>query len=197
MDVGSPPAVLYVRPPPGALMPENLEFKPPPTLYTTMKDKAKSAPLRDNMLAALGSWLILTGCIVFPGTFTSLEKSTTLSNNENIRAVQGVIKNKGLLPFAILFCLIGTYLLLRAWRKMRANCVLAIAELYWPGMYQSVVGLLSAVINVYTAQGGHWSPLAILTVAIVGTYMAISVFGLLFCYFRIRKIKTPGDKVVA
>jgi hypothetical protein len=50
-----------------------------------------------------------------------------------------------------------------------------------PGLLNSVIGLITALINIYTAQNGLWSVTAIVTVVLTGTSAAImGVFSLVF-----------------
>ncbi|EXJ88026.1 hypothetical protein A1O1_04953 [Capronia coronata CBS 617.96] len=82
--------------------------------------QANEAPCRDNILAASFSWLILAGYVVFPGTFTSMGRSTSLDGSKGGKVVKDAIRNVPLAPFAI-FCYVigmyGTFQFWRAWRK--------------------------------------------------------------------------------
>jgi hypothetical protein len=97
-------------------------YKAPPmqTPYMVMSLQANEIPTRCNILAALFSWLILTGYVVFPGTFTSLKNSHTLGNSKGGKIVQDTIQNVPLLPLAVLCCVAGisgTYWLWWTWWK--------------------------------------------------------------------------------
>lgn len=78
------------------------------TPYMVMSVQANESPTRHNILAALSSWLILAGYVVFPGTFTSLKNSHTLGDSEGGKIVQNAIQNVPLLPLAVLCCVAGT-----------------------------------------------------------------------------------------
>lgn len=51
-----------------------------PTRYTQMLLEADEVSRRHNILAALSTWIILAGYIVFPGTFSKLQKNRRLED---------------------------------------------------------------------------------------------------------------------
>jgi hypothetical protein len=67
-----------------------------------------------------------------------------------------------------------------------------------PGLLHSIVGLINTLINVYTAQDGHWSVTAIVTIAIIGLcMMSMSVLTLVYKNWLLEEIKTPRDRELA
>lgn len=100
------------------------------TPYMVMTLQANEAPRRDNLLAALFSWLVLAGYVVFPATFTSAERSGSLSNSRGGKVVQDAIQNVPLLPFASLCYLVGIYGTARFWRKWQNNHVWLLAHIF-------------------------------------------------------------------
>jgi hypothetical protein len=67
-----------------------------------------------------------------------------------------------------------------------------------PGLLHSTVGLINTLVNVYTAQDGHWSVTAKIVVVIVSLCMAsMSVLTLVYKNWLLEKIKTPRDRELA
>ena len=100
------------------------------TPYMVMLLQAREAPMRDNVLAAGFSWMILAGFIFFPGTFTSLENSESLGESKNGKAVQHTVQNISLLPFAVVFCLVGIVGSFWLWWKWSKNYVWLVERIF-------------------------------------------------------------------
>ncbi|EXJ56212.1 uncharacterized protein A1O5_12668 [Cladophialophora psammophila CBS 110553] len=168
------------------------------TPYMVMSLQAIEAPKRDNLLAAVFSWITLAGFIFLPGTFTSLKNSDTLGESKSGQAVQGAVQNIPLLPLAgvcYLVGVIGSYCL---WRRWRRNYIWLVGRIFLPGVSHSVVGLATMLINVYTAQDGYWSVTAKVNIIIIALYLgATSALTLLYNNWLLEKIKTPHDKELA
>lgn len=86
--------------------------------------------MRDKVLAAGFSWMILAGFIFFPGTFTSLENSESLRESKNGKAVQHAVQNIPLLPFAVVFCLVGIVGSCWLWWKWSKNYVWLVERIF-------------------------------------------------------------------
>ena len=66
-----------------------------------------------------------------------------------------------------------------------------------PVLLNSVVGLITVLVNVYTAQGGHWSVTAEVTIVVIGMYAgSMSVLTLVYNWL-LEEIKTPHDRELA
>ncbi|KAJ5875187.1 uncharacterized protein N7473_012534, partial [Penicillium subrubescens] len=80
-----------------------------------------------NLLASGAHWVLLTGYLVIPGTFTSLQKSdtlhNTLSDNEAGEIILKSIQNPPLLALASVFFVVGLALLGRLYYKYRSNYI--------------------------------------------------------------------------
>ncbi|KAH8653974.1 hypothetical protein BGZ60DRAFT_460367 [Tricladium varicosporioides] len=159
--------------------------------------QANDAPIWDNLLAAFFSWLTLAGYVVFPGTFTSLEHSQTLTSSNSGKFIQQTVK-KALLATAGLCCFFGTVGTSWLWYVWRDNAVWLIGHIFLPGLLHSSVGLITTLINIYTAQGGHWSVTAKITVIVIGLCTGnMSVLYLVYNHWILEKMKTPLDREVA
>ncbi|KAH0537622.1 hypothetical protein FGG08_005614 [Glutinoglossum americanum] len=167
------------------------------TPYMVMSLQANETPTRHNILAALFSWLILAGYVVFPGTFTSLKDSDTLGNSKGEKIIQDTIQNVPLLPLAVISCVAGTSGMCWLWWTWRKNYVWLVGQIFFPVLLNSIVGLINILVSVYTAQGGHWSATAKITIIIIGVFVG-SMLVLLLVYNRLlEKIKTPYDRELA
>jgi hypothetical protein len=138
VPVSVPSAARYTRPQPIPGNPKALNqdekyipYKAPTmqTPYMVMSVQANEASTWHNALAAIFSWLILAGYVVFPGTFTSLQNSDSLNNSGRGKFVQYTVKNVPLLPVAGVCCIVGTVGIYRLWRKWWKNYVWLIARI--------------------------------------------------------------------
>ncbi|PSR84389.1 hypothetical protein BD289DRAFT_368674 [Coniella lustricola] len=127
--------------------------------YNQMILDASDASAYYNIAAAALLWIMLAGILVLPGTFTTLQKSDT--------ALQNVIQYIPLLPVAIIFYLSGMIGVLYLWNVFRGNYIWLIQHLFQPGTLNTLTGLVTVIINIYTARNGTWSPTAWATLAIV------------------------------
>lgn len=66
-----------------------------------------------------------------------------------------------------------------------------------PGFTYSLAGLATTFINIYSAQGGHWSVTAWVTIITVGLHLLVTSGQTLWYDWRLEKIKTPHDKALA
>ena len=67
-----------------------------------------------------------------------------------------------------------------------------------PGLLHSLISLITTLINVYTAQGGHWSVNAKITVIVISIYTGnMSVLYLVYNHWVLEKMKTSHDKAFA
>lgn len=60
------------------------------------------------------------------------------------------------------------------WIRYRTNYVWVINHIFLPGCLNSLAGLVSTMVNVYSQQGGHWSVTAWATAAATGGAMLIT-----------------------
>ena len=61
-----------------------------------------------------------------------------------------------------------------------------------PGLLNSVTGLITTLVNVYTAQGGLWSITAVITCVSTGTCLII--FVILYMWYRQLLNKVKAEK---
>ena len=77
------------------------------TSYIIMSLQVNEVPTQHNILAALYSWLILAGYVIFPSTFTFLKNFHTLDSSTGGKIVQDMVQNVPLLLLAALCCIVG------------------------------------------------------------------------------------------
>lgn len=139
-------------------------------------------PRLHNILASFFGWLLLAGYVVFPGTFSSLssslsEDSSSVAEAEASRILNSV-QNTPLLIIASVACgiaILGLLWLCFLWRR---NYVWLLNRIYLPGATNSLAGLISSLVSVYTQKNGAWSIMAKVTAAVEAG--AFVVCGLLF-----------------
>ncbi|UKZ92345.1 uncharacterized protein TrAFT101_007305 [Trichoderma asperellum] len=162
--------------------------------YVQMLLHQDDIPLLHNILAAVLVWLLLAGFLVFPGTFTSLQESVerkgddahTLSD-QAAKFIVKSIKNIPLLVIAAAMCAISSFgMLFLAFRHAK-NYVWLVNKLFLPGMTNSLAGLVSTLIGVYSQQHGTWSITAKITAMVEGA--SLCVCGSLFLLYRLAFLK--------
>ncbi|KAH1863827.1 hypothetical protein KXW65_002879 [Aspergillus fumigatus] len=138
-----------------------------------------------NFMASLAAWMLLAGYLVIPGTFTSLQKSDTITNkvaqNEAEKAVLKTIQNPPLVAIAWVLLSIGVATMSFLFYRWRRNYLWLISRLFIPTLLNTAAGLLTTLINIYTAKNKCWSIMALLTVAVSGL-LAASSAGLTVVY---------------
>lgn len=109
-----------------------------------------------NILASLFVWVLLAGYIVFPVTFNSLQKSSFDEKADTALKAEALARarNIPLLYVAAVSCGIGVIGCLWLWWKHRSNYVWVINRIFLPSLLNSVAGLVSTLVNVYSAQHG-------------------------------------------
>ncbi|KIY00736.1 uncharacterized protein Z520_03401 [Fonsecaea multimorphosa CBS 102226] len=171
------------------------------TRYMEMLLHLDQIPRLDNILASLFTWILLAGFLVVPGTFTTFKQSKAFQNadnddnNEVAHAIVHSIANIGLLWLAGAFCAVGSLGCLWLWLRWRKNYVWLINRIFLPVTMNSIAGLLTTLVNVYTAQHGVWSVTAKITAIVTGS--CVGVAGLLFaCYnfWMLRKVQKAHER---
>lgn len=103
------------------------------TRYMTMLLDLDTIPRLHNILASFFTWILLAGYIVFPGTFTSIQDSTTnplIENNTTAEKVLKHVKNAPLLWIAGFCCGIGVCGMAWLWWRWRNNFVWLINRIF-------------------------------------------------------------------
>lgn len=168
--------------------------------YVQMLLHQDDIPLLHNILAAVFVWLLLAGFLVFPGTFTSLQKSVEGHDAKTLgdQAAQLIvksIKNIPLLVIAAIMCGISALGMLYLAFTHAKNYVWLVNKLFMPGMTNSLAGLVSTLIGVYSQQHGTWSITAKITAMVEGG--SLCVCGGLFLLYHLtflKQIKIKHEK---
>jgi len=112
-----------------------------PTRYMEMLLHLDEIPRLYNILASLGTWIILAGFLVVPGTFTTFKESKAFQEADNAdggddagtevtHAIVHSIANIGLLWLSGSFCVAGTLVCLWLWLRWRHNYVWLINKIF-------------------------------------------------------------------
>ncbi|KAL2795467.1 hypothetical protein BJX66DRAFT_350479 [Aspergillus keveii] len=143
-----------------------------------------------NVISSITNWVLLAGYLVIPGTFTSLQKSDLLnddmSTNETGQAIVASIQNPPILAIACAFLVMGLTGMVWLFWKRRDNYIWLINRL--------LAGLLTTLVNIYTAKNGDWSIMAVLTTIITGLTFSVSVaFTTLFKFVKLERLRREHD----
>jgi hypothetical protein len=170
------------------------------TQYMAMLLSQDSIPRLDNILAASFQWILLAGFLVLPATFKSIQSSERIqssSQNGNVAsaAALAAVSNAPLL-YVGSFCL-GFGLLGKAWLafRHRGNYVWLVNKIFMPGAMNSSAGLISTVVNIYSAQHGDISITAKITLWVTGACTGLFLFLFaLFNFLVLKRVKVRHDR---
>ncbi|GLA79171.1 hypothetical protein CBS63078_10970 [Aspergillus niger] len=166
--------------------------------YIQMLLEVDHMPWIYNIIASVAHWVLLAGYLVIPGTFTSLQtseklKQALIGNGAN-KAVLNKIQNPPLLAIACVFFAIGAALLIWLCWKWRSNYIWLVGRVFLPVTMNAAAGLATTLINVYTAQSGTWSIMALVTTVMVGSaFFASSLLMILYKYVLLKKVEEEHE----
>lgn len=116
-----------------------------------------NVPRLHNILASFFTWILLAGYIVFPATFNKLQTDEDLDKEANsalkAHALE-TVRNVPLLYVAAFACGVGVIGCLWLWWTHRKNYVWVINRIFLPALMNSIAGLISTLVNIYSAQDG-------------------------------------------
>jgi hypothetical protein len=148
------------------------------TQYVDMLLEVDTVPKWHNIAIGIFSWLLLAGFVVFPGTFTSIQNTLSTTDAEGYagdaqRWIVTHIRNLPLLIVAGICCVIGALGMVAFWIRWHANYVWIrhriflvsyhfhrnyhLTSISQPTAVNGLTGVVSTVVNVYTAQDKQWS----------------------------------------
>ncbi|KAF3760066.1 hypothetical protein M406DRAFT_269836 [Cryphonectria parasitica EP155] len=145
--------------------------------YSSMILEANSIPAYYNLAAATTLWSILTGILVLPGTFTSLQQK------------EAFLQHIPLLPIAAFLCCLGIIGLSWLWFKFHKNYYWILSHLFLPGALNAFSGLISIFINVYTAKDHRWSPTAWVSLGVVLVSLCFMTIMSSICKWKLYLLK--------
>ncbi|MCJ1414190.1 hypothetical protein MMC32_000515 [Xylographa parallela] len=170
------------------------------TRYMEMLLDLDKIPRLHNICASFFTWLLLAGYVVFPATFTTVNKDnkiTQAAQTELERQILNGVRNAPLLYVAAVCCIVGSSGMIWLWFKWRSNYVWMINRIFLPGLLNSVAGLISTLVNIYSAQNGDFSITAKVTVIATGVCAAITaLLFLLYNNWALSRVKETHQKAM-
>ncbi|KAJ7768256.1 hypothetical protein B0H16DRAFT_1307858 [Mycena metata] len=155
------------------------------TRYMNMLLALDGIPQLHNMLAAFFTWILLAGFVLLPGTFTSL--AGTDVNNANEQAFIHAVQHVPLFVIAFVCSGIGVLGMLWLWWRWSQNYIWLNNRIFLPGALNSVAGIISTLVNVYSAQHGQFVTTSRIT--IIATVVAAVICGALTVLYSMVKLK--------
>ncbi|KAH7363985.1 hypothetical protein BKA65DRAFT_490136 [Rhexocercosporidium sp. MPI-PUGE-AT-0058] len=155
---------------------DGIPKKPPiASRYINMLLHIDEIPWWHSTLASLFTWLLLAGYVILPGAFTSIRNSRVLSEEAGAagKAVVKAAQTWPVLTVASVCCVGGASGMCWLWVKWRNNYIWLLRKIIEPGMLNSLAGLITTIVNVYTARDKYWSRTAIITATVMGTCASI------------------------
>ncbi|KAI1769145.1 hypothetical protein GGR53DRAFT_474646 [Hypoxylon sp. FL1150] len=168
-----------------------LPHVPARTRYSRLVIEAYEFPKRYNFLAAAASWLLLAGFVIFPGTYTSLQK-VDLGATGVDKVLNNVIQHMPLLGIAITCCILGIAGIGVLWWWFRNSYVWLNDRIFLPGILNATTSLVTTLVNIYTAKNEAWSATAIVTVTLIGAVLGVMVSGFSVYALLIRGLSNKG-----
>ncbi|KAG5927866.1 hypothetical protein E4U42_001663 [Claviceps africana] len=155
-------------------------------------------PMLHSALASFFVWLLLAGFLVFPGTFTTIQRSLeskhppspSPSTDPNTDVLLGRAQNIPLLVVAAVaygLSVVGMAVLAL---RHADNYVWMLNRLILPGVANCLAGLISTLVGVYSQQRGVWSVTARVTAIVEGACLGVaSALFLFFEHVLLRKLR--------
>ncbi|KJA18265.1 hypothetical protein HYPSUDRAFT_45441 [Hypholoma sublateritium FD-334 SS-4] len=165
------------------------------TQYVNMMLALDDISMMYSILASFSAWILLAGFILFPGTFSSLQK--TVTNKVGTGAVPTNVIDRVTFIVAWACTGIGALGKLWLWWRWRKNYIFALNKIFLPGLMHSLAGVLSTLSNVVGAQGAKFSATSKLTIFV--TSGSTVVFGVLTAFYSlwlVRRVKARHDREV-
>ncbi|RMZ92314.1 hypothetical protein DV736_g444, partial [Chaetothyriales sp. CBS 134916] len=171
------------------------------TRYMEMLLHLDQIPRSHNILVATCTWILLAGFLVVPSTFTSFKNSAAFKNaddddsNTVAHAIVHSIANIGLLWVSGACCIVGGLGCLFMWFRWRHNYVWLLNRIFLPVTLNAAAGLLTTVLNVYTAQKGVWSRSAKIAGSVTGGCLGVAgtVF-VLYNFWALEKVRDLHER---
>lgn len=161
--------------------------------YVQMLLDVDAIPLLHSVLASFFVWLLLAGFLVFPGTFTSIQKSLESKQQFGDKTTEIVlksVKNVHLLVIAAVACGISVVGMVVLALRHLDNYVWMLNKLIMPGIANCLAGLISTLVGVYSQQHGVWSVTAKVTAIVEGACLGIAAgLFLFFEMFLLKRVK--------
>ncbi|KAH7026873.1 hypothetical protein B0J12DRAFT_359661 [Macrophomina phaseolina] len=172
------------------------------TQYVDLLVRLDEIPRWHNILCAFCTWILLAGYLVFPATFTKVQARVDgeIDDGRDRDAVTvfvaSAVKNVGLLWVAGICCVVGAAGLVWLWIRWWWHYIWLLNRVFLPGATNSVAGLISTLINIYSAQDGRLSITAKVTVGV--TAGCSVVFGGLFVIHQLllMRVKKKHERQI-
>ncbi|KAJ7319065.1 hypothetical protein DFH08DRAFT_970962 [Mycena albidolilacea] len=172
------------------------------TRYMNMLLALDGIPRVHNMLAAFFTWILLAGFVLLPGTFTSLQSAGAGANE---KALIDAVQHVPLFVIAFVCSGIGVLGMLWLWWRWNQNYIWLNNRIFLcvsrfvkgrhriethnharsPGALNSVAGIISTLVNVYSAQHGEFVETSKITI-IVTVVSAVVCGGLTLLYSMVK-----------
>lgn len=165
--------------------------------YVQMLLDVDAIPLLHSVLASFFVWLLLAGFLVFPGTFTTIQKSIESKHPEEwgdqtTEKILKSVKNIPLLVIAAIACAVSLVGMAVLALRHLDNYVWMLNKLIVPGVANCLAGLISTLVGVYSQQHGVWSVTAKVTAIVEGACLGIAAA--LFLFFERVLLKRVRER---
>lgn len=167
------------------------------TRYLNMLLNLDKIPRAHNILANLLSWMVLVAFAIAPGNFTGPDESLRLSERGQVSSTPltatTALKKIPSIPLlaicsaSFVLGVLGMLWLAVHWRR---NYIWLMNRVYLPLLLNSLAGLIATLVVVDVQHGWYWSVGALVTVAVEGATLAISLgLFVLYDYWLLAKLK--------
>jgi len=163
--------------------------------YDDMVLATDRVPFWNNILSSFFSWLLLAGFLVLPGTFSNLDEIKTSSGD--LKKVIHAVRNLPLFVVAYCVCAISTTVLLWLWWRQWNNYVWLLRNIFVPGIFNGLSGLITTFVSVYATQKDQFGPSfgasSITTLVVTAACTVICSFlAVIYTILKLRAYKVPA-----
>jgi len=147
-----------------------------------------------KVLAGFFTWILLAGFILFPASFTNLQKIQSHVGATGKEVVKD-ITNVPLYVVGWGCCGIGALGMLWLWWRWRNNYIWLVDRIFLPGCLNSLAGVISTLVNTLTAQDRTFSSTARITLIVTSSVTVVcGVLVLVYSFWMLRRVKKKHDR---
>ncbi|KAF2181265.1 hypothetical protein K469DRAFT_589477 [Zopfia rhizophila CBS 207.26] len=178
-----------------------INTSPENTRYVNMLLQLDQIPQSHNIFAFLSTYILLAGYLVFPGTFTTIRNSSAVQGvagkSHSGKTVFRAVQHVSLLVIAAVCCFVGVVGICWLWWTHRDNFIWLKQKIFLPALSNSVTGLVTTLINIYTARNGSWSVTAVVITTITSFFAVATLSFFSYYYWLLDGVQKEHEEHAA
>ncbi|KAF8664203.1 hypothetical protein AX16_000766 [Volvariella volvacea WC 439] len=163
---------------------------PVQTKYEAMLLALDDIPIFHTILAGFFTWILLAGFLLFPGTFTNLQRARATSGSDIERRVLDAIAHVPLFVIAWLCTGIGAAGMIWLWWRWMNNYIWITNKIFIPGFLNGIAGIISTLVNIFGVHQGEFSSAGTVTIIVTsGTAIICGILMSVYNFWLLKGVK--------